>query len=113
MHSFRYFILILSLIVPCLSMGGILRGTVCDSQGQPMPFATVYVKGTTQGTAANAQGVYQLTLPDGTYTIICQFISYKQELATVTIAGNETITRNFTLREQSLEIKEVVVRTSE
>lgn len=94
------------------SFAGILKGKATDTKGEALPFATVYVQGSTQGTTANEKGEYQLTLPPGTYKISCQYMGFKQSLYNVTFAGNEIITHNFSLQDQSYEMKAVVVKAN-
>ncbi|HEY0612577.1 MAG TPA: carboxypeptidase-like regulatory domain-containing protein, partial [Chitinophaga sp.] len=58
---------------------GIIRGNVTNEKNEPLPYATVLVKGTTEGTTTNAAGEYHLELPDGDYTIVCQYMGYRKE----------------------------------
>lgn len=44
-----------------------------------MPYATVYIEGTSTGTISNAEGDYQLDIPKpGRYTISFQYVGYKK-----------------------------------
>lgn len=100
-------------ILSAAAMAGTLSGSVRSSKGEALPYATVFVAGTTTGTAANASGNYQLDLQPGTYVITCQYIGYQQTTFNVTISGSETIRHDFKLADQSLEMKEVIVRASD
>ena len=111
MKSFRLFLFFL--FFPVLSFAGILKGTIKDKKGEALPFATVFIQGTTTGTSANAQGEYQLTIPPGTHKVACQYIGYQQVHFAITIEGNETVVRDFTLPELDLKMKEYVVKASE
>ena len=42
------------------------KGTVCDSQGQPLPGVTVAVKGTSLGVATDVNGNFQIQMPPAT-----------------------------------------------
>src|SRR5690606_39817004 len=42
-----------------------VAGTVTDANGDPLPGVTVSVLGTTIGTATDLDGVYSLSVPDG------------------------------------------------
>ena len=42
----------------------IIQGTVKDEKGEPLPFATIRVKGTTTGCASGVDGTYELALLD-------------------------------------------------
>lgn len=104
---------LLAILLPCTLWAGIIKGKVTDKKGEPLPFATVFVQGTTQGTSANAQGEYHLNLPAGSYKVACQYMGFKQDIFNVTLKANETIIRNFSLQEQSLQMKEHVVKATD
>jgi hypothetical protein len=108
---------LLTILLLCLvasgAFAGTLSGTIRSAKGETLPYATVFVSGTTIGTAANAAGNYQLDLQPGTYVITCQYIGYQQTTFNVTITGSETLRHDFKLADQSLEMKEVVVRASD
>lgn len=90
-----------------------IRGIVTEADGAPLPFATVLVKGTGVSTVSNAQGFYQLSLPVGAYTLRCQYIAFGNSEKNLTInTEEEVVTLNFTLTEQSLNMKEVVVKAN-
>src|SRR5690606_15307174 len=59
-----------------------ISGTIVDENDQPLPGATVMVKGTTQGTTANFDGEFSLTLPSGSEILVVTYIGYlTQEIA--------------------------------
>lgn len=60
-------------------------GAVLDEQNEPLPYASVYVRNSTNGTAANANGEFQPTLARGEYEIVFQYIGYNQKIETVRI----------------------------
>ncbi len=84
----------------------IIKGKVTDTKGLPLPGVTVLLKGTTMGVVTNAQGEYQLSLPDAKdLRLLFSFIGMKaQEVA---YSGQETI--NITLHAEVMEMEEVVV----
>ena len=102
-------LIILFFALAHVARGGILKGKVIDEKGEALPYATIYVEGTTVGTNANGNGVYELTLSPGLYKVMCQFIGYEQGIHTVDIRDNEVIEYNFVLHSQSLQMKEVVI----
>lgn len=85
-----------------------IRGTVKASTGQAMSFATIAAKGTTLGTIANEEGRYELPLKPGKYEIVFQFLGYKAETKTLTIAdGYQEI--NVIMAEQSIQLLDVKI----
>ena len=88
---------------------GRLNGVITDEKGEALPYASVFVKGTTQGTTANNQGKYFLDLEPGNYTITCQHVGYSREEKAITI-GSGSNALNFQLKLQQTTMKEVIVR---
>lgn len=65
-----------------------ISGTVTDDNGLSLPFATIYVEGTTLGTVSNSDGEYVLDVQkNGTYQIVFQYVGYKKQVKTVEFAG--------------------------
>ena len=46
-----------------------LSGVVLDDSGEPLPYATIFVKGTTLGTTTDISGNYSLELHAGEYEV--------------------------------------------
>jgi hypothetical protein len=101
----------ITLFIVCYSTAQAARisGRVTDEKGQMLVYASILVKGTTQGTTANKEGDYFLQLDPGTYTIVAQYVGYNREEKTITV-GSDNITLDFQLSLQQLSLKEVVVR---
>src|SRR5579871_2058051 len=62
-HMTKFFTLLLVLLSYALSVSAQLKtvtGRITDQQGQPVPFATVKVKGTNRGTSADADGAFSI-----------------------------------------------------
>lgn len=86
-----------------------IRGVTKSDSGEILPFSTVYVKGTTNGTTSNSEGQFYLKTPSGTQTIVAQYVGYKVVEKQITLNEGQTITYDFVLQEQALQLKEVVV----
>ncbi|HTL09751.1 MAG TPA: DUF5686 and carboxypeptidase regulatory-like domain-containing protein [Chitinophagaceae bacterium] len=102
-------VLFLLLFSYSLAHAGRITGTVTDEKGEPLPYASVFVKGSTLGTTANNRGKFFLDLEPGNYTITCQHVGYTRQEKPVTV-GNESTELNFQLLLQQTTMKEVVVR---
>ncbi|RYD97959.1 MAG: carboxypeptidase-like regulatory domain-containing protein, partial [Sphingobacteriales bacterium] len=89
-----------------------VSGKVTDQLGEILPFSTIQVKGSGIGATANAQGVFQLRLTPGQYTITCQHVGYQQQEKTVTL-GSEDLELHFQLPQQQLTLNEVIVKKGE
>lgn len=87
-----------------------LSGKITDSKGEIIPFASVYIKNTTQGVSANVDGMYKLTLEKGSHTLMYKAIGYKTVEKTVSISENMTL--NETLAEESYTLKGVEIKSN-
>lgn len=109
------FVLVVFLLVQMLYAGttGKISGKVVDSKtNEPIPFATVVVVGTSLGASSDAEGKYViLNVPPGTYTITAGLIGYQGErVLNIGVSVDFTTTLNFSLKESSVEMGEVVVQ---
>ena len=82
-----------------------VRGKVIGDDGVGVPGATVVVKGTTVGTATDAEGNFVLNVPDGSGTLVVSFIGFKTEEVPI----NNRSTVNVTLSTDAQALEEVVV----
>ncbi|MCF8219515.1 MAG: DUF5686 and carboxypeptidase regulatory-like domain-containing protein [Bacteroidales bacterium] len=80
-----------------------IKGQICNKQGNPLEFASVYVKESQTGTITNRNGNYQLNLPEGQYTIKYQHLGYKSEEKQITV-GAQVKTINITLSAQAFQL---------
>src|SRR2546428_3516703 len=89
----------------------IISGKISDPQGKPIPFANVFIKGTSIGTTSNLEGNYSITLSPGQYELIYKTIGYKQVIKSVVV--NMTLQQiDVTLEPEIYELKEVSVSAS-
>jgi len=79
-------------------------------EGEHIPFATIYIKGTAIGTATDVTGHYMLIdLPAGTHVVVATSMGYSTVEKEVTIGADEVLEVNFVLEEETMSIDEVVV----
>ncbi len=83
-----------------------MQGKVTATEdGTPMPGVSVLVKGTTSGSATDANGTYQINVPSDNATLVFSFIGFAtQEMA----VGNRT-TLDVNLSVDTKQLNEVVV----
>jgi hypothetical protein len=94
----------------CYSQTFVLSGKITD-QNEPLPFATIMVKGTTFGTNSNINGEYALKLPPGSYEIVYQYVGYSKRTEKVEL--NQDRTQNITLNADGVALKEVEIKAGE
>jgi len=81
-----------------------IKGKVTDNAGDPLPGATVMIKGTTIGTVTDADGNFSLRIPSNAQTLQISFVGMKTQEVSI---DNRT-TFNVTLEEESVALEEVV-----
>jgi hypothetical protein len=93
------------------AQSGKINGFVKDSSGEPLPGATVVIEATQKGTAAEADGFYQLlNVEPGTYTLKASFIGFSPLIIeNVEVNLDQTTEINITMREETFEGEEIVV----
>ncbi|MBA3285155.1 MAG: carboxypeptidase-like regulatory domain-containing protein, partial [Nitrosopumilus sp.] len=112
MKLLKLLLLMLFTTVAVYAGTGELTGKVIDSKtSESVPGVNIFLEGTTIGTAADFDGNYSIkNIPEGTYTIVFSFISYKTfKIEEVTIKAGEIISHNISLEENIKEIKAVVI----
>ncbi|MFD2999529.1 carboxypeptidase-like regulatory domain-containing protein [Pontibacter toksunensis] len=77
---FTQYILLLFLLVLQLSLFAQgIEGTVIDQEGEPLPFASIFIVNLKNGSSCNAYGQYKLNLPTGTHTVQVKYIGYETQ----------------------------------
>ncbi|GAB3943852.1 hypothetical protein GCM10028805_10670 [Spirosoma harenae] len=89
-----------------------LTGTVVDaSTGKAMPFANVYVNGSTRGTITNERGEYALAgVPLGTVEVVASFVGYQSQRLTLRLNTSQNNKANFRLKPGDQTLLTVTVR---
>ena len=87
-----------------------ISGTITDDKGSILPFASIFIKGSSQGTTSNNQGRYFLDLPAGNYMIVCQYVGFTRQEKSITVSS-ASIKLDFQLSIQQTSLKEVVIKS--
>mgnify|MGYP000418646362 CR=1 FL=1 len=83
---------------------------IISEQGTPIPYATVYLKGTSVGTTTDAAGKYILKdIEVGSYELVASFISYEKNSQTIEVTENINLTINIELEPSLESLSEMVV----
>jgi len=90
---------------------GTLTGTVKDAEiNDPLPFASINVKGAEIGTTSDFDGLYDIPLNAGTYTIVFKFLGYETiEITEVVIKSDNVTNLDISLKPSSGTLEEVVI----
>ena len=106
----KFFLLLVFIFSSAFIHAAIISGVITDEKGEVLSYATVLIKGTTQGATANGDGKYTLTLAAGTYTLVFQYVGYSPKSKVIEVA-NEPIKLDVQLHTQQMELKEIVVNS--
>src|SRR4051812_30216976 len=87
-----------------------ITGIVKDTNGQPVPFASVYLKNTTTGTSAYVDGRYSMKLKTGEYTLHFRAVGYKQQEHIINLTDD--ISLNVTLTSESYTLENINIRAN-
>ena len=80
------------------------------SGSEQIPFATVMLKGTSIGTAADASGHFKMSnLPEGSHTVIISAIGYKTWIKEIMLTANSSLTIQAELLPDNIGIEQVVI----
>ena len=112
MIRLRFIFLISFVLCTYTSIAVPIVGTVKDSNGKSISFASILVKKTTLGATANEAGVFTINLPPGSYILSCQHVGYATEEQRVEV-GTTSIQVDFILKEQSYSLEDVIVKKGE
>ncbi|GGI22663.1 TonB-dependent receptor [Pedobacter mendelii] len=90
-----------------------IKGTITTSNGQPAAYISVSLKGKGLGSTSDNNGNYSITkVKPGNYIIKVSAVGLKSEEKTISIIAGQTLTSDFTLAENSDQLKEVNISTN-
>ena len=88
-----------------------ISGRVTDTNGEPLPGATISIKGEKTGAVTTADGTYTLQLPGiGSYIITASYIGYQTEEKRITTEKEKKV--NFRLSEDQYPYSQIAERCS-
>ena len=88
---------------------GQVMGRVSNQAGEPIPFASVLLKGTGFGSSTSAEGDFNFLAPEGNYIIVASSVGFENVTQAITIVADEVATVNLTLNQTSETLEDVVV----
>ncbi|WP_332912431.1 carboxypeptidase-like regulatory domain-containing protein [Algoriphagus boritolerans] len=86
-----------------------IRGKVNTVEGEPLAYASVYIRNLEDGVPTNENGLYEFRLKPGFYDVIVQYLGYKSVLETVEVR-EEWVELDFSLESQVYNLSEIEVR---
>ena len=97
-------------IISCSNFAQI-KGIVSDNKGNLLPFVSVFVENTYNGTTSNEQGKYELNIKTtGKYTVVFQYLGFKTQKKSITVE-KFPYTFDVKMEEESFALNEVIINT--
>ncbi|MEL6484512.1 MAG: carboxypeptidase-like regulatory domain-containing protein [Bacteroidota bacterium] len=108
--------LLLTLSLTAQSTTGSIVGKLIDKEqnNEPLAFANVLIKGTTQGTTSDFDGLYEIAnVEPGVYTVVYSFLGYETiEIPNVEVVADKVTNVDVPMSaSQGFALDEVVVTT--
>jgi len=103
---------LLALFLPLsLAAQGTLTGTVTEAgTNRPLVNAQIFVVGTTVGALSNARGQFTIAnAPAGEVSLRAELLGFAGQTQTVTVVAGQATTVNFSLRQTTLALDQIVV----
>ncbi len=112
-HKKRYYLLtfmviVITFITKAQDSTGMVSGKILSLDGEPLDYATAWLKGTSYSGTANEKGMYHLKAPAGKYTIVFSSVGYEQQELPVEIHNGRRSRLNVKLK-SSTQLAEVIV----
>jgi hypothetical protein len=85
-----------------------VRGNVYTAGGEPLPFATIYIKALETGSSTNEVGAYEIPLEPGSYELVYQHLGFLSVVRQVEV-GSDFTELDVTLPDQAIQLREVEV----
>ena len=104
----RYLISPLFIFITFYSNAQVLSGKITDEQNHPVPYATIFVKETQEGTTSNIDGNFQFQLTPGSYHLTVRSMGYLQQEKTIKL-NRDSVYLPIVMQVQKFELKEVKV----
>lgn len=90
-----------------------IYGVITDEKNQPVPYATVTLKGLSKGAMADENGVYKvINLEAGKYSLQFTGVGYNKVVREVLINANESLEVNASIQTDLESLSEVVITSN-
>ena len=85
-----------------------------DDNNNPLPFATILIKGTSSGTTSDEDGLYALeNIAPGSYSLTFSFVGYETvEIYNVSVSSGKVTEVNVPMGNSAAALDEVIIKTS-
>ena len=116
MKQFILLLILFCAISTQAQTNGSIAGTLTDKEigNQPLPFASIIIRGTTKGTTSDFDGNYSIdNVAAGTYSLEISFVGYETKtIADVIVIADQVTTINTDLGASAAALDEVIIKTT-
>lgn len=104
---------LLFLILISIQLTAQIKGEITNSKNEKLPFVSVYIENTSNGTTSNENGLYELSFSKkGKHNIIFQYLGYKTLKKEINIDAS-LFELNIQLNEESIQLNKVTINSKE
>lgn len=112
--NLKFLVLALCSFTSLWAQNASLKGKLTDAlTSEPLPYATITIKGSTIGTNSDMDGNYELVFPAGTHIFVFDFVGYQTKEVQLTLSDGELKDFNTTLEADSFELESVVIQATQ
>ncbi len=106
----RIFLFIISILSCIPAYSQILKGRITDTKNEPLPFANIWIAGTTNGVMSNDDGHFELPVKSGNRndTLVFAFVGYETQKAAINTLDTDK-ELHIRLKEKTMSLQEVIV----
>ena len=101
-------VLLISIVNTLQIEAQVVAGKIVNEENEPVPYVTIFVPETREGTISNTEGKFKIKLPRGKYNFTIRSLGYLQANKEV-IVNQDSLNLDITLKKQSYQIKEVKI----
>ena len=89
---------------------GKIEGQVASSDGNPVEFVSILLKGTTKGSITDSTGHFVITgVNAGEYLLLASFVGLESQEKRISLTAGQTLMVNFVLTQSSGQLEEILV----
>ncbi|EAZ81297.1 DUF5686 and carboxypeptidase regulatory-like domain-containing protein [Algoriphagus machipongonensis] len=107
-----FLLLLISVVIGSSALAQGIRGKVLTTEGEILPYSSVYIRNLGDGVPTNQEGNYEYKLKPGVYDVLVQYLGYKSQLKTIEV-GDAWVEMDFELEPQTYTLGTVEVKAGQ
>ncbi|MEO5582037.1 MAG: DUF5686 family protein, partial [Saprospiraceae bacterium] len=111
--TIRHLILFVILFGTSMVTGQSISGHVYENNNDPLPYATIQILNSNQGTVSNQDGYFQINLKEGVYILRIQYVGYRTKDTSIHINRDNIRPLNVRMVHESFTLPTVTVNATD